>query len=570
MNDWPSQEAFTTDDGEESRVYEPSDLRELLGGLVRRMAVLSENHELAPADALVTYRRVRRALITRPRAHQSMSPAQRTSLYGAFILCMRALVESRRATQTIELADGLRSLNEFPYAVALREKTKIILGDARRVMDQWPLREWTGIASELVKAFERCGAALEGARDAWTAHWDRFISLLDSSDWKVDALLPGASDDEDGSSDEDDTLLSPAQEEALRATGLLSPTASLQEKAELARQLQIARNNDRGVQGLYDDEEYTSRHAEGEPLLVLPLPYVRDGRRLRCSLLCILELRFHYYEPRFEALAAFEAATKRCKTLGDVVRRQLHALSPHTLMVRFLEWMAKHQDTITRHLVREKIGNPMAMAHLYTGEAERAFIQRMHRAIERGSPKEVINERPTPIEVLAELRHDAHKLVERYLANSGEHVKRVVEGYLRTETAAEKEWKPIPLAHDTERLALLLLPTLLDASLSSLGCKHRVMESSWIDELKHEHACPPPFFTGPEQAVQMCPAALDSGAMLVRILRRTFVVSPFTTPPAVIELPTLSSGLLLWLAFAYDIKEKEVPPVFRDAVKTLR
>ena len=109
--------------------------------------------------------------------------------------------------------------------------------------------------------------------------------------------------------------------------------------------------------------------------------------------------------------------------------------------------------------MREKIGNPLANAHLYTGETERAFVQRMHRAVERGSPKEVLNERPSAIEVLAELRAAAHTQVERYLANSGEHAKRVIEGHLRSEAAAEKEWKPVPLAPVS--YTHLTLPTIL-------------------------------------------------------------------------------------------------------------
>ncbi len=565
---------MATADEEQTRVYDEADTEELLHGLVFPIVRAWEEHQLSAEDALRVYMGVRNELIVRPRAFQTMSPSQRTALCLSFIVCMRARVDHRRRTRTQFLAEGLRSLQMFPYAVQLREKARIVLGDNARVMDQWPLKEWMDIAAELVKALERCGAALEGAEDMWEAHWDRFASLLDSADIVHEPLKPGCSDDEDDSDsdEESEETLSPEQETALRATGLLQPTATPKERAELARSLRRieAQNAQKGGASLYDDARYTSEHADGDPLLVHPLPFVHRGRRLKYTLISTLELRFHAYHVRFQALRAFEAAALRDRALDLVIRPLLRHTEPHKRMIAFLEWLNKHQDTITRHLIRENVGTPMSTAHLQTGEATRAFVRRFERALERGNPRELLDENPAPTEVLAEMRRDAHQQVERYLVSSGDHVKRVIEGQLRSEAVAEREWKPIPVAHETERLALLLLPVLVDAALSRAKCSHRISDCSWLDELRQKHVCPRPLPVTPEEAVARFPEAVASGAMIYRVLRRTFVISCYQETPMVVEVPTLSAAIILWHGFACAIDELQMPPMFRESVKALR
>jgi hypothetical protein len=572
---WPSEDAFATGDEEQTRVYDDADVEHLLGGLVAQVVLAWEEQRLDADDALRVYLRVREELLVRPRAFQTMSQAQRTSLCLVFVTCIRARVQRRRWTRTEFLAEGLRSLNMFPYAVHLRDTARMVLGENTRVMDQWTLKEWMDISAELVKALERCGAALEGAEEMWEAHWDRFASLLDSADVEHPPLLPGASDDEADSSDDDNearTRLSPQQEAALLATGVLHPNATPEQRVEIARTLAHIeeQNAEKAIEGLYNDERYNSRHAEGDPLLIHPMPFVYKGRRLNYTFFSTLELRFHAYHARFQTLRAFQQAAVRDRALEAALRKPLRDAEPHKRMVAFLEWLNKHQDTITRHMLREKVGTPMSTAHLQTGEATRAFVRRFERALERGNPREVLDEAPSPTEVLAEMRREAHQQVERYLLTSGDHVKRVIEGHLRSEAAAEREWKPIPLSHDTERLALLLLPALLDASLSRLKCKHRFTDCSWLDALRQKHVCPRPLFATPEEAVARFPEAIAAGALVVCILRRYFVVSCLHDAPVVVEVPTLSSAMLLWLAFACAIEEKQIPLAFRDSVKQLR
>jgi hypothetical protein len=519
---------------------------------------------------------MRSELVTRPRAHQTMSPAQRTSLSLAFVVCMRTRAEKRRFAEGALLPPGLRSLDMFPYVVQLREIAHVILGDNARLMDQWPLKEWMDISAELVKALERCGAALEGAEELWDAHWDRFATLLDAAEVEHAVLLPGGSDDEEADDSDDDDggapSLSPQQEAALRATGLLQPSATPREKADLARRLAHLeeQNAQKADRGLYNDERYTSRHEEGDRLLVHPLPFVYHGRRLKYTLFSTLELRFYAYHARFQTLRVFKEAAKRDEALGASTREPLRGTQPHQRMIDFLGWLNKRQDTITRHLLREKVGTPMSVAHLQTGEAARAFIRRFERALERGNPREVIDESPSATEVLAEMRRDAHQQVERYLITSGEHVKRVIEGHLRSEAAAERTWKAVPVAHDTERLALLLLPALVDAALSRLKCKHRFTDCSWLDELRQKHVCPRPLFASVEEAVARFPEAVASGALVVRLMRCTFVVSCYAEIPVVVEVPTLSAAVILWLAFACAIDVKAMPPHLRDAARAVR
>ena len=101
---WPSDEAFATDDTDVTRVYERSDADELLGGYVG--SIIAEVEEGAVEEQAITgvYRRVAGALLTRPRAHLSMSPAQRTALILLFKTTMRVRVEKRRRERDGELS----------------------------------------------------------------------------------------------------------------------------------------------------------------------------------------------------------------------------------------------------------------------------------------------------------------------------------------------------------------------------------------------------------------------------------------------------------------------------------
>ena len=464
------------------------------------------------------------------------------------------------------MPDGLRSPSDFPYAAAVREHARLLLGKTDKVMDMWTLREWIEFGNGLVDALETCGAAVDGARDAWDGHWDRFISLLDSAvpqEEEVNAVSSAdSSDEEDG----DGRLeLTPAQEAGLRMVGLLLPTSTPEERTVLARQLrerELAQAH--ALVGLYDDEGHTVPDTSKDDALLLPLPWAHGGRRLTPFFFSLLEMRFRAYQARFDALAAFEAAVQESRpVMRDHLRPKLHAAEPHAIICSFLEWMRNHQDSISQRFLREEIGNPMAKAHLRTGEVERYILQR----VEEAGSDQVLNERPPAMEVLKTMRQAAFRQVDRFLERSGEQVKLVVDGFLRVEALANKEWRPVPAAHDTERLALLLLPNLLDAALSRKDAKHRIMECSWIDELKQEAACGPPLFTTPAEAVAQCPEAQAAGGvMLVRLLRRTFVLYQ---GPTVLEVPTFSAGLLLVLSFL-PIEEKKMPRVFREHVRALR
>ncbi len=396
------------------------------------------------------------------------------------------------------------------------------------------------------------------------------VGLMDSAEPPVDAMFV---DNESSSMSDDETEdvlpeLTPEQEKSLLAAGILTPITSAAERAALAQRLHaVAADAQRPDGGLYNDEALTIKADRREALLLTPLPFVHRGRRLSFSFLCAMEMRFYVYEARFAALAAFESAAQAGRPLMTRLRPILHALHPHAVTVAFLKWMADRQDTLTQHFVRERIGNPMAKAHLSTGEVERYFVDRLERAIAHGSPNESISEKPGAAEVLAQMSPLVYEQVMKYLQTSGEHAKRVIDGYLVTEAAAEREWRPIPAAHATERLALLLLPTLLDAALSRGGADHRICACSWIDELEQERACPPAFFASPNDAVcRRAGAVLKSKVMLVRFLRRTWVVVPNLVT---LEVPTLSAGILLWLAFA-DMPLGKVPRPLRDAVRQLR
>jgi hypothetical protein len=591
--EWPSKEAFATSESSVGQIYARSDADELLRGFVLPRVRLVEEDlterlldlpldvvEAVSARLVNEYERARGQLVDRLRAHREMTRIQRTSLLVFFLIVVRGLVMARQRRIHPGMPDLARSTDDYVYVqqAATLGRLRLAVGDGTVPADRWTLREWRLMADSLEDALARCGAALEGARDIWGAHWDRFIGLLDSRERLVSqpsrSSASSSSQSDSESSDEEgvEEDLAPGVEEALRMTGLLPPTATKADRQAAARQMREATRASHVLTGLYDDKESTvgARHRESRKheLLYVPLPYVCGGRRISAMAVVRWESRFYAYQCRFAALSAFEQAARRDHELGLAQRPVVHRTQPHRVMERFLVWMRDRvRDTISQRYVREQIGTPMMGAHLNPGETERAVLEQLARYAWQGS-----NDRPQPAEVLAETRPAVYKQVDKSLENSGEFVLSVIDNYLREEAKANDTWRTIPCAPETERLAMLLLPNLLDAALSRVGVRHRSIECSWIDELRAgEHL---PWIT-PQEAMKRVVPSIIARALIVRVLRRTFVVCVgvlgVDTPPVytVVEVPSLSAALLVWLAWS-DIELEDVPETMREEVAAIR
>jgi hypothetical protein len=590
--EWPSKEAFATAESSVGQIYARSDADELLKGFVLPRARLVEDDfterlldlpldvvEAVSARLVSEYERARGQLVDRLRAHREMTRVQRTSLLVFFFIVVRALVMARQRRIHPGVPDFARCTDDYVYVqqAAALGRLRLAVGDGTVPADRWTLREWRLMSDSLEDALARCGAALDGARDMWGAHWDRFVGLLDARERLVSqpsrsssSQSESESSDDEGEGDEGE--LAPGVEEALRMTGLLPSTATKADRQAAARQMREATRASRVLTGLYDDKESTvgARHRESRKheLLYVPLPYVRGGRRISAMAVVRWESRFYAYQCRFAALSAFEQAARRDHELGLAQRPVVQRIQPHRVMERFLVWMRDRvRDTISQRYVREQIGTPMMGAHLNPGETERAVLEQLARYAWQGS-----NDRPQPAEVLAETRPAVYKQVDKSLENSGEFVLSVIDNYLREEAKANDTWRPIPCAPETERLAMLLLPNLLDAALSRVGVRHRSVDCSWIDELRGgEHV---PWIT-PQEAMKRVVPSIIARACVVRILRRTFVtcvgVLGVDRPPVytTVEVPSLSAALLVWLAWA-DVELEDVPETMREAVAAIR
>jgi hypothetical protein len=504
-----------------------------------------------------------------------MTRIQRTALLVLFLTVVRALVLARQRRLGAEIPDMARSTDDFVYVrlAATQGRLRLAVGDGQHPMARWTLREWRLFSDSFEDALARCGAALDGARDLWGAHWDRFIGLLDASD--RDQPQPSSSSssvsessEEEEEEEEDEGELAPGIEEALRMTGLLPPTATAADRKAAVRQMREAKRASRVLSGVYNDVETTTDARKRQELLHLPLPYVNGGRRLSAMAVVRLESRFYAYQCRFAALSAFEEAARRDSPLAQTLRPIIHRCQPHTVVQAFLVWMRDHvRDTISQRYVREQIGTPMMGAHLNPGEVEGAVLAQLSRMAWQGA-----NDRPQAAEVLAETRPAVYKLVDKSLENSAQFVMSVIDNYLPEEARANEAWRPIPFAPETERLALLMLPNLLDAALSRMGVKHRSLDCAWIDELRGgEHL---PWMT-PAEAMKHVVPSIVARAMIVRVLRRTFVTcvgvlavggAPVYTT---MEVPTLSAALLVWLAWA-DVELTDVPDTMKEAVAAIR
>ncbi len=166
------------------------------------------------------------------------------------------------------------------------------------------------------------------------------------------------------------------------------------------------------------------------------------------------------------------------------------------------------------------------------------------------------------------MRATVWRKISRILSVEHEIIDRLGEDFLREEKRACETFVAPPVASESERIGLLLLPRLLDLAMQR---KQATVGCFWLDELEHAecvHPSSPLLFRNEREALD----TLGTNCAILRVLRRTFVaVRNDTERLYVTEVPGLCAALVVWLALSADVPNLEdVPEALRPAVTEIR
>lgn len=528
---------------------------------------------------------IRKNLFKTHRAYGKLSHTQRAVHIASFVsllrvVRLRAVVEGGElgnrkirdytfCQQTDELASRMvdSKARELPHELSVLKLDRSLPSLVVKTKDEriatFSLEEVQIAMKQLQKTLQMVGASCEGALTYWRALWHRTSQLLDLHE-------PEGEESESEAMEQAQSQLRMELTPEMRAT-LTSLAANIGLSGANVDEL-INMRSAGDIRGLLDsstltEEEEKSADVELKGYLPEPLPIVHSGRRLKYVAISIMEARFLAYEQRFRVLGEFEKALSHQASKKVAAQLKANALCKEaaTVIRHLISWLSMHHTDMCSRLLREHTSSNAFAPFLHPADTEAYTMQRIDIS-KLHILKEIVGKHSDASEVLSRLHLVEYMKIAR-LVDGGEGLllKLVDLDFLAEEAASG----PLPVARVSEQIAVMLLPVVVLASLSIVGCKTDVplISHFYIDETQgNRHTILP--FTDPATALERYGGS--ARVVVVRLLRRNFIVTRVGSKLVTLDTHGFSLSLLLWMAWTRSNIHKTLPEPISAFVNKFR